>query len=179
MQFVILGFLLLMQMSLYDLHRAFAQGVSLFYSASLGSLQRALRQLVDAGHVVSSSSPGDPRGKKLHTITPEGRAAWHAWMHEPVTGADAETTVLARVFFLGLVDDAAERAAIIAVLRARIADDLAGLEAAAAGIDARDVPAEHAALFRYQRATLDYGIRAHELAARWLDELGSAPRVRG
>lgn len=183
MQNVILGLLLLSPMSLYDLHRAFTQGVSLFYSASFGSIQRALRQLADAGLVVVEAMPDDPRGKKLHSITSAGREAWAAWMHEPVTGADPETTMLARVFFLGLLEDDADRAAVVATLRARVETDLAGLRGAAGSLDAQDVPREFAAAFRFQRATLDYGLRAHELASRWLDELDAGlnahERVRG
>lgn len=170
-QHVILGLLLLLPMSLYDLHRAFGQGISLFYSASFGSIQRALRQLVELGHVDVEPAPDDPRGKKLHTITPSGRAAWRAWMHEPVTGADAETTVLARVYFLGLIDDGPERSEIVGVLRNRVSGDLDGLRVAAAGVDAQQIPSEFAGVFAFQRATLDYGIRAHELALDWLDEL--------
>ena len=171
MQFVILGLLTLAPMSLYDLHRAFTQGVSLFYSASFGSLQRALTQLVDLGHVEVAASPGDRRGRKIHTITDAGRAAWHAWMHEPVTGSQVETTVLARVFFLGLLGDPAERAQVVATLRARVAAELDGLRGAAVAVDGQRVPRELAAVFAFQRATLDYGLRAHGLALDWLDGL--------
>lgn len=171
MQNVILGLLLLSPMSLYDVHRAFTQGISLFYSASFGSIQRALHQLLDAGLVTAEAEPGNPRGKKLHTITPAGRQTWAEWMREPVTGGGAETTILARVFFLGLVEDNAERAAIIATLRQRVAADLAELRAAAEGLDAQVFAAQFAGVFEFQRATLDYGLRSHELALVWLDEL--------
>ena len=171
MQNVILGLLLLAPMSLYDVHRAFTQGISLFYSASFGSIQRALRQLVEAGHVTAEPEPDSARGKKLHTITPSGRAAWAAWMREPVTGGDAETVILARVFCLGLVDDTADRAAIIATLRRRIETDLATLRATATNLDAQECPAQFTEVFGFQRATLDYGLRSHELALDWLDEL--------
>ncbi len=177
-QHVILGLLLLSPMSLYDLHRAFGQGISLFYSASFGSIQRALRQLIELGHVDVEPAPDDPRGKKIHTITPSGRTAWHTWMHEPVTGGDAETIVLARVFFLGLIHDDAERAEIIGVLRTRVAGDLDGLRGAAAGVDAQAIPPEFDGVFAFQRATLDYGIRAHELALHWLDGLAVTLRPR-
>ena len=82
MQFVILGLLMIAPMSLYDLHKQFAAGPSLFYSASFGSLQRALRQLIAQGWatVTDASSSGRPRN--LHAPTAEGIAAWREWMRE-------------------------------------------------------------------------------------------------
>ncbi len=172
MPFVILGLLLLAgPLSLYDVHKHFTGGISLFYRASYGSIQRALTQLIVDGQVSVTSAVGDPRGKKLHTPTAAGAQAWREWMRSPVTGSDAETTMLARVFFLGLLD-ASERDEVVALLAARVDDDLAGLYDFAAALDGADVPAEHAHVLRYQRATLEYGIRAHELARGWLSELG-------
>ncbi len=170
MKLVILGLLLLQPMSLYDLHKSFQAGVSLFYSASFGALQRALTQLVAEGLVVAVPQPGDPRGKKLHSITDAGRAAWHDGMLAPLPASGVETAILARVFFLGLLDDA-DRAAVTALCRERVASDLAELRAAAVELDALDIPPEFVAAFRYQRATLDYGVRSNEVAAEWLEGL--------
>ena len=171
MQYVILGLLLLGPQSLYDLHKQFGQGVSLFYSASFGSIQRALRQLVAQGLVTVADAPDDRRGRKLHTISDEGRVAWREWMLAPTVGADPETTMLAKVFLAGFLPEPADRAATIARLRERVDADLRALHEAAVGLDSVPVPAEYRTVAAYQRATLDYGIRAHELAARWLDEL--------
>lgn len=170
MQFVILGLLLMAPLSLYDVHKHFEQGISLFYRASFGSIQRALTQLVRDGLVTVSSVSDSRRGRKLHAITDAGRDAWRRWMLEPVTGSDAETAVLAKVFLLGSLPKD-ERGAVVATLRARVAADLAQLRAFAVALDASDVPEEYAAVDRYRRATLDYGIRSHELGLTWLDGL--------
>lgn len=167
MKQVILGLLLLQPMSLYDLHKAFQAGISLFYSASFGSIQRSLTQLVEDGLVVASVSPGDPRGKKLHTITERGEAAWRAGMLAPLEGSDTETAMLARVYFLGLLDQA-DREAAVSLLSARVSADLEALRAVAAELDAMEVPTGFAEPFAFQRATLDYGLRSHELAAEWI-----------
>lgn len=170
MKHVILGLLMIQPMSLYDLHKAFRAGISLFYSASFGSLQRSLAQLIEEGLVIAEPEPGDPRGKKRHTITAAGCAAWREGMLTPIVAADAETTMLARVFFLGLLNGD-DRKAAVALLRERAADDLAQLQTVAVALDAAEIPAKLADVFRYQRTTLDYGIRSHSLVRTWLDEL--------
>lgn len=172
MQHVILGLLLLHgSLSLYAVQRQFAQGISLFYSASFGSIQRALKQLLERGLVTAAETSSDPRGRKPYTITDAGVQAWRDWMTEPLTGSDLETTALAKTFFLGLIDDPAERGRIVAAIRARIAADLRELQEVAVRLDAADVPPEYADVFVFQRATLEYGIRSHEHARDWFAAL--------
>src|SRR5687768_13726794 len=120
MQFVILGLLMLRPMSLYDLHGQFSAGPSLFYSASFGSLHRALRQLVEQGLVTVSDAPGSARGRKVHAPTVAGVEAWRQWMHEPIGGSNAETAMLAKVYLLGLLDEGDERERAIAALKASV-----------------------------------------------------------
>jgi DNA-binding PadR family transcriptional regulator len=171
MQFVILGLLMIDRMSLYDLHKQFTAGPALFYSASFGSIQRALRHLVATGMVTVADAPGSSRRRKLHTVTDAGRQVWRSWMHEPIGGANAETALLAKVYLLGLLATDDERREVIAGLRAQVVaarDELSGL---ARHLDSLQVDDAYAPTFRYQRATLDYGLRSHDLALRWLDEL--------
>jgi DNA-binding PadR family transcriptional regulator len=171
MQFVILGLLMIDRMSLYDLHKQFTAGPALFYSASFGSIQRALRHLVATGMVTVADAPGSSRRRKLHTVTDAGRQVWRSWMHEPIGGANAETALLAKVYLLGLLATDDERREVIAGLRTQVVaarDELSGL---ARHLDSLQVDDAYAPTFRYQRATLDYGLRSHDLALRWLDEL--------
>ena len=171
MQFVILGLLMLAPMSLYDLHKQFTAGPSLFYSASFGSIQRALAQLVAQGQVVATDDATSGRRRKVHEVTESGTAAWRAWMRTPVGGANAETAMLAKVFLLGLLPAGPDRDEALAVLRASAQAGVAQLRAVADELDAATVPPAYAEVFRFQRATLDYGLRSHELALEWLDEL--------
>ena len=173
MQQVILGLLILHgPLSLYAVQRQFQQGVSLFYSASFGSIQRALKQLAEQGlATVADAAAADARGSKPYTVTDAGRRAWREWMLSPVTGGDVETTALARTFFVGLLEERSERRQVVAAIRVRVASDLAELQAVAEGVDAAAIPAEFADVFAFQRATLDYGIRSNLLALTWCDEL--------
>ncbi len=171
MQFVILGLLMIDRMSLYDLHKQFTAGPALFYSASFGSIQRALRQLVDGGLVTVTDAPGSSRRRKLHTVTEEGVRAWRAWMREPISGSNAETGLLSRVYLLGLLPADDDRQEVLATLRKSVASALDELEALSRSLDAQEIPGEFAQVFRYQRATLDYGLRSHRLALTWLDDV--------
>ena len=173
-QYVILGLLLGGPLSLYDLQKRFSAGISLFYSASSGSIQRALQHLVAAGAVVAAEADESRRGRKIHRITDAGRARWRSWMLAPLPeGTDAETTVLAKVYLLGRLEAEEDRAAVVRGIRQHTETALQGLEALASDIDARTagLDPEGRRLFVYQRATLDYGLRTHALLRDWLDEV--------
>ncbi|ALJ21738.1 PadR family transcriptional regulator [Microbacterium sp. No. 7] len=173
MQFLILGLLLHGPLSAYELRKRFTAGISLFYAASLGGIQRALGVLEAQGRVTKEASAGPGRPKHLYAVTESGRAAWHDWMLSPITESDAEQIGLAKVYLLGSMPPE-DRAEVVSLLRRRTAADLERLTALRAEIDATPIPERSRDVARFRRATLDYGIRAHELMVRWLDELESA-----
>ncbi|MFT4294330.1 MAG: helix-turn-helix transcriptional regulator [Micropruina sp.] len=171
MQFVILGLLLGGPLSLYEVHKRFASGISLFYSASFGSLQRALRTLAADGSVTVAEAPGDARGKKLYSVTDRGRTRWRTWMLEPIrAGVDAETTALAKIFLLGRLP-ASDRRTVLDEIGSLAQRQTAGLRRLWDETGDLDAAGERRELLAYQRATLDYGLRAHRLMNDWLEEL--------
>jgi DNA-binding PadR family transcriptional regulator len=154
------------EQTLYSLKKNFEAGISLFYSASVGSIKRALDVLLNQNLVRVANEDGGPRRKKTYAITDAGRAEFQQWMRSPLTASDAETTALARTFFLGLVKPADQTAALAAII-ARMEEDLQRLSTFAQHLDALEVPPEVQPIFIHQRATLDYGIGAHEFALAW------------
>ncbi|MBT2486081.1 MULTISPECIES: PadR family transcriptional regulator [unclassified Microbacterium] len=170
MQFLILGILLDGPLALYDVHKRFTGGISLFYAASFGSIQRALRQLEAQGWVLPADAADTRRRRKLYAVTDTGRQTWREWMLSPLSGSDAEPLMLARIYLLGSLP-AGERRECIAVVRARLTEDGNALTSLATELDSAEIPAASAEVFRYRRATLDYGIRSHTLALTWLDQL--------
>lgn len=168
MAYVILGLLLLRSMSRYDLVKAFESGVSLFYSASSGSIKRALDGLVQRGLVEVESTEEGGRGRKTYAVTEAGRATFLDWMRSDITG-DLETGALARLYFLGLLD-AADRAPVLERAQARIEQDLRVLEDLQERVSAAEVPDGFEDVAHFQRATLDYGLMSHRASRDWFGE---------
>jgi DNA-binding PadR family transcriptional regulator len=165
MAHVILGLLLIAPMSYYGLVKAFEAGVSLFYSASSGSIRRALETLLRDGLVeVASVDPGG-RGTKTYRVTDTGRERFRAWMTGELTG-DLETAALSRLYFLGLLEPA-ERPLVLRRVVDRASANLAELEAVRERVATVEVPEEMRGLATHQLATLDYGITAHRTAVDW------------
>lgn len=174
MQLVILGLLLDGPLSLYDVRKRFAAGISLFYSASFGSIQRALTALVATGAVTLSEPDAGARGKRLYAVTDAGRARWRDDMLAPLPGGtDAETQALARIYLLGRMTSTADRRAVLEVVRAQVTESLDALRALEHGVDAaaEAIAEQDRDVFAYHRATLDYGLRSHALMLTWVEEL--------
>jgi DNA-binding PadR family transcriptional regulator len=166
MAHVILGLLLIAPQSFYDLIKGFEAGVALFYSASSGSIKRALDTLLERGLIEVASVEAGRRGRKVYRVTDAGREEFHAWMTGEVTGPDPETAALSRLFFLGLLEPA-ERVPVLRRITARIETEMATLSALDKRLDALDVPEEHRDIATHQRAALDYGIASHRFMLDW------------
>ena len=166
---MILGLLLIAEQTLYQLVRSFEGGVSLFYSASAGSIKRALDGLLERGLIeVASLEPG-ARGRKVYRVTAAGQAEFRSWMTAELRGADVETAALSRLFFLGLLDPA-ERPSVLRRVTSRVEADLARLTDLAQRLDTADIADEHRAVAAFQRAPVEYGIAAHRFALDWFAE---------
>ncbi|PXY18882.1 PadR family transcriptional regulator [Prauserella muralis] len=169
MAHVILGLLLIAPQSLYGLVKGFEAGVALFYSASSGSIKRALDNLLDRGLVEVASTETGGRGKKTYRVTEAGRQEFRAWMTGELAGSDLESAALSRLYFLGLVEPA-ERLPVLRRIEARIESDLAKFSQLDKQLDTVDIPEELGEVAAHQRATLDYGIASHRFALNWFRE---------
>lgn len=167
---VILGLLLLGPSTLYALNKQFEQGISLFYSASLGSIRSALTVLHDKGLVTATESVENGRSKKTYAITDAGRAAFSEWMLAPIATGNLETIALSKLYLLGLLPEDA-RAGILADITDRITRDEAQLAELVAALDTMELPQAYREIFRYQRLTLDYGLMSHRAAREFFARL--------
>ncbi|CAM3419293.1 PadR family transcriptional regulator [Isoptericola cucumis] len=172
MAHVILGLLLLRPQSLYDLVKSFEAGVSLFYSASSGSIRRALESLLTRGLIEVAEVAPDARGRKTYRVTDAGAAEFRAWMTGPMTGPDAEAAALPRLFFLGLLEPD-ERGDVLSRITARVEKDLARLEAVREQLDGQEIPEEFGDIYPFQRATLDYGLASARFAREWFQRFAA------
>lgn len=165
---VILGLLMLWPQSLYELRKNFEAGVSLFYSSSTGSIKRALDQLL-ANERIEVESEGGSRGKKVYAVTDWGRQEFRRWMLSEMTGGDLEAAVLARVYFLGLLEPH-ERAVVSGHIEERLREKLGHLERLEARTSTVQVPEGFEKIAEFQLATLQFGLISCRAALTWAEQ---------
>ncbi|OAS21054.1 PadR family transcriptional regulator [Paenibacillus oryzisoli] len=171
MEFVILGLLILKNQTVYELNKAFQQGIALFYSASYGSLQTALKKLLLQGDIGFMEEVDRGRNKKVYVISEKGREAFYTWMGSDIPTSRLESTALAKVFFLGLIESAHDKRALLEHIIAKIEQVEQELQQVDQGLQNIQVPEPYAEILAYQIKTLDYGIRSHTFAKEWFEAL--------
>ena len=178
MEYVLLGFLMIRSLSQYEMRKVLQRKVSPFYSASLGSIQAALKKLEADGRIECLESERQGRKIKLYSIREEGSRSFSGWMLSALSSARLDQDATTRLFFLGLMEPR-ERLAIANAIIGRLELDLAEYEAASAEAARTDVPDELRTVAEYQLKTLELGIHLHRAMRDWFakfrDELEVVP----
>lgn len=171
MEHVVLGLLMIQNLTLYGLNQSFKQGISMFYSASYGSLQVAVRNLLGKGWIVFEEQVDHGRNKKVYSLTEAGRRAFYDWMLEEIPANKLEVTALSKVFFLGLVPSREQKRQIVQEILNKI--ELVESELSQLDQELRryELPEAFQEIFIYQQQTLDYGIQSHRFARTWFRAL--------
>ncbi len=170
MEFVILSLLALRAMTLYDLNKAFQQSVSLFYSASFGSITAALERLKAKGWVMVQAKVDNGRHKKVFHLTPAGQEALQTWLGSEIEAEKVKDPALTRLFFMGLVPHA-QRVALVAQHVENLRQTHASLQALQEQSGRVAVPPELQEVYACQMLTLRYGLDFYQFNIGWYENL--------
>jgi DNA-binding PadR family transcriptional regulator len=145
--------------------------ISLFYRASYGSLQIAIKKLLAKGCIDYIESTENGRRKKTYNINNAGTQAFFIWMNDEIPKNNLEVVGLSKLFFLGLLPDPEQREKVIGKIRTGLKETIDELEAVEKQINSYEIPESGKAVFYYQAKTLDYGISANKAALKWFNKL--------
>jgi DNA-binding PadR family transcriptional regulator len=175
MDIVILGLLMIRDLTIYQLNQAFNSGIALIYSASYGSLLSAIKKLLLADEITYIELIENGRNKKIYHVTEKGRIHFNKWMRDDISDHKLETMALCKVFFLGLIGSADEKRKILYNIIYEISKMEATLGALSQSLSQLQLSVQEQKIYNYQFKTLDYGLRSHQVAREWaqqiLDEL--------
>ena len=170
MEFVILGLLMIRALTQYDIRGILQRKVSPFYSASLGSIQAALKKLESSGHVICREENGSGRRRKVYSITESGRAHFLEWMMSPMAPARLEQDAPTKLFFLGHLTPN-ERLSVVRQIIALLKGSVEGFEAASEEAGQKAIPEELREIARFQLKTMELGMYYHKSMLAWFEHL--------
>ncbi len=162
LEYIILGFLMGMDMSGYDIKQCFSLSMANFYDASFGSIYPALKRLEESGAITARESVEAGKYKKVYAITETGRKAFQGWIERPITSNRGGHDHLVKLFFFGFLEK--EKA------RQLIRDFISGSRRTLEGLDAIEAKVAGQA-DAYQLATLDYGREHYKFVIAWCGKL--------
>lgn len=171
MEYVVLGLLIYQSSTLYELNQAFKQGISTFYSASYGSLQIAVKNLLNKGWIVFQEKVERGRNKKIYSITDQGREAFFEWMFAELPENKLEVTALSKLFFLDLVEGTEPKKRVLSEIVTKIKAAEEQLIQMDEALSRLDLSPEERSRYKYQLKTLEYGIEVFAFAREWFQGL--------
>jgi DNA-binding PadR family transcriptional regulator len=134
--YAILGLLAVRPWSTYELTRQMDRSLGRIWPRAHSKLYEEPKKLVEHGLAEATTERVGNRGRTVYAITPKGRRALAAWLHEPGKGPVLECEQLLKIFFAdhGTKADAlATLAAARAWAKERNEDNLAAARAYLAG----------------------------------------------
>ena len=171
MEHIVLGLLILKDLTIYELNTIFKLSLSMIYAASYGTLQYSIKKLLKDKLIIFDERVENGRNKKIYTITNAGRESFFSWMNEDILARDVETEILSKVYFLGLIPNKNDKLKIINKMAQAVDLYLSQLENIKFQNKPVDLPAEQETIAKYQFTTLDYGIGVSGFARQWLKSL--------
>lgn len=103
MDMLILGLLMLKNVTAYEIRSFLREGMYLMYSDSMGSIQAALKKLLKEQYITFEEHVEYGKNKKVYTITDLGKASFLQWLAQPPKPGTAQSRELCRLFFMGLL----------------------------------------------------------------------------
>lgn len=153
---IILGLLILESRTIYRLRERIKKGMDLMYSSSMGSIQAAIKRLLDRGYISYSERVENGKYKKIYSITGSGKRCFFEWINSPFEVENTKNPELAKVYFMGLSDKTSRRVNIEQYL-AQLAERYHVLDAICEEAKRMDVTEESQDIIFYQLAAARYG----------------------
>ncbi len=170
MEYVILGLLLLKPRSSYEIKKILEETISLFYSASFGSINSALEKLIAKQAITVEEQIEAGRFKKIYSLTPVGKIAFDQWLASAIPQEKVKEPALTRLFFMGFLTPN-ER---IRLVR----EHLTSLQIVHAQLNSLLREREQTAVDQHQQAiadfqwlTLEYGVAYYNFSINWYQQL--------
>lgn len=101
---IILGLLLMCNRTIYQLRERIDKGINLMYSSSMGSIQAAIKKLLNCGFISYEEIVDHGKYKKVYGITESGRQHFFDWINAPIEEQSPKSPELAKVYFMGFSD---------------------------------------------------------------------------
>jgi len=169
-EFVILGLLALRAMTVYEINKALERGVSLFYSASFGSINAAIGKMLEKGWISGEEKVENGRSKRVFHLTPAGRQAFQDWLDSDIEAEKVKDPGLTRLYFMGFAP-IPERIRVLEAHIEKLRRTLGALDIIHQQSVDIEAPTGLEDVRRFQMFTLDYGRAFYAFNITWYQHL--------
>lgn len=98
---IVLGLLLLSSRTIYQLRERIDKGLNMMYSSSMGSIQAAIKKLLNCEYIQYEEVVENGKYKKIYSITDSGKQNFIEWLSTPMEIHSSKNPELAKLYFMG------------------------------------------------------------------------------
>lgn len=153
---IILGLLLLSSRTIYQLHERIDKGLNMIYSSSMGSIQAAIKKLLNHGYIRYEELVENGKHKKLYSITESGKQKFLQWVSSPIGVQSSKNPELAKLYFMGFTNQE-NREKQLQEYIVHLTEQYDALKTICDEAENISVPNQLMEIFYYQLAAAQYG----------------------
>ena len=155
---IVLGLLILESRTIYQLRDRISKGLNLMYSCSMGSIQAALKKLLNNDHIT------------FEEIIEKGKETFFKWINAPMENQSVKNPELAKVYFMGF-SDKQNRETNIRKHLDYLKEQYAVLDEICKSANRNDIPEDKKDIFNYQLLSALYGKDFIKFNIDWYENL--------
>ncbi len=167
---IILGLLLLCNRTIYQLRERIEKGLNFMYSSSMGSIQTAVKKLLNCGYIDYEETVDNGKYKKVYRITESGKRHFLDWVNKPIEQQGIRCPGLVKVYFMGLSDKENREASIQDYL-SFLKEQHCALQIICEEAKHVEVSEGNKEIFHYQLASAFYGKDLYQFNIDWFENL--------
>lgn len=167
---IVLGLLILESRTIYQLRDRISKGLNLMYSCSMGSIQAALKKLLNNDHITFEEIIEKGKYKKVYSVTESGKETFFKWINAPMENQSVKNPELAKVYFMGF-SDKQNRETNIRKHLDYLKEQYAVLDEICKSANRNDIPEDKKDIFNYQLLSALYGKDFIKFNIDWYENL--------
>lgn len=167
---IILGLLLLSSRTIYQLRERIDKGLNMMYSSSMGSIQAAIKKLLNCGYIQYEEAIENGKYKKIYSITDSGKQSFTEWITTPLNAQGIKNPELAKLYFMGFSTKEKREAGLQEYI-SQLKEQYDVLNAVYKEAENVRVPDEYKDILHYQFAAAKYGKDFMKFNIEWYQKL--------
>ena len=173
---IILGLLLLSSRTIYQLRERIDKGLNMMYSSSMGSIQAAIKKLLNCGYIQYEEAVENGKYKKIYSITDSGKQNFIEWVSTPMEIQSSKNPELAKLYFMGFSTKEKREAGLQEYI-SKLKEQYDVLNAICKEAENVKVPDEDKDILHYQLTAARYGKDFMKFNIEWYQKLLDEMRV--
>lgn len=170
MDYLILGLLILSNRTIYQLRERLNKGLNLMYSSSMGSIQAAIKKLLNCGYIQYEEIVDNGKYKKEYSITESGKQCFFEWINAPIKEQGFKCPDLVKLYFMGFAEKENREVAIQNYLTF-LKEQFCVLDTICEDVKNIDIPENGKDIFNYQFLSALYGKDFFQFNIEWFENI--------